>query len=352
VSAAEINRLQGLLGRVAAGEAHIVQCGDCAEDPAECTAGYVARKRALLDILAGTMTLVTEKPVVRVGRIAGQFAKPRSKPTELVGGEELPVFRGHMVNTPEPDPVGRQPNPQRMLAGYEAAREAMRHLDQASTVDRPGPEPVVWTSHEALLLDYECPMLREDGNGQTYLASTHWPWIGWRTSQVDGAHVALLSIVANPVACKVGPDVTVDQLLRLCALLDPHRRPGRLTLIARIGAREVARRLPPLVAAVRRAGHPVIWLVDPMHANTVTTPDGTKTRFVATITRETRAFVHAVHKGGGIAGGLHLETTPDPVTECVRDEARLDELRTKYTSACDPRLNPQQAVAVVSAWPG
>lgn len=352
VSPADVRRLHGVLSRVATGEAHIVQCGDCAEDPAECTPGYIARKRAVLDILAGTMMMVTQKPVVRVGRVAGQFAKPRSKPTELVGGEELPVFRGHMVNSPEPDPEGRRPDPSRMLTGYDAAREAMRHLGWASTMDRLGSDPLVWTSHEALLLDYELPMVREDSGRQAYLASTHWPWIGWRTSQVDGPHVALLSIVANPVACKVGPDMTADRLLRLCARLDPDRRPGRLTLIARMGAREVARRLPPLVAAVRRAGHPAIWLVDPMHGNTVTTPDGTKTRFVETITREVRAFVRAVHCGGGVAGGLHLETTPDPVTECVRNEAYLDEVRIKYTSACDPRLNPQQAAAVVSAWPG
>jgi 3-deoxy-7-phosphoheptulonate synthase len=348
----DVHTLRSLLARVAAGQLHVVQSGDCAEDPAECTPGYIARKTALLDVLAGVVKMITHKPVLRVGRMAGQFTKPRSKPTELVGDVELPVYRGHMVNSPEPDLVLRQPDPNRLLAGYRAASDAMRYLGWRDRAWQPRAEAPVWTSHEALLLDYEIPMLRRDDKGQALLTSTHWPWIGDRTNQVDGAHVALLAEVANPVACKVGPRMTADNLVALCERLDPRRMPGRLTLIARLGANAVAERLPPLVAAVRAAGHPVIWLTDPMHGNTVSGPDGLKTRFLETVIREVKHFQCAVSAEHGIAGGLHLETTPDDVTECVANESMLDQVCDKYTSFCDPRLNPKQAISVVSVWRG
>lgn len=352
VSAEDTRRLRRLLVKVATAEAHVVQAGDCAEDPAECTAGYIARKAGLLDVLAGTMKLITHKPVLRSARIAGQFAKPRSSPTEWVGGCELPVYRGHMVNCPEPDPDRRRPDPDRLLTGYRAASDAMHHLGWWGPSGRAAIDPPVWTSHEALLLDYEIPMMRRDDEGQWLLTSTHWPWIGERTRQVDGAHVALLAKVVNPVACKVGPSMQADELLTLCERLDPRRELGRLTLIARMGADSVAERLPPLVAAVAAAGHPVIWLTDPMHGNTVTAQDGLKTRLLETIVREVEQFQSAVLAAGGVPGGLHLESTPDEVTECVRDESCLDDAGTKYTSFCDPRLNPAQAVSVVTAWRG
>ncbi|WP_327433004.1 MULTISPECIES: 3-deoxy-7-phosphoheptulonate synthase [unclassified Streptomyces] len=348
----DVLALRELLARVAIGEAHVVQAGDCAEDPTECTAGYVARKAGLLDVLAGTLKMITHTPVVRVGRMAGQFAKPRSRPTEVIGGTELPVYRGHMVNSPEPDPELRRPDPRRLLDGYAAAQEAVRHL---GWLDDGRPSvicPPVFTSHEALLLDYELPMVRRDEEGGLLLTSTHWPWIGERTRQPDGAHVALLSQVVNPVACKVGPNMSVRDLLTLCEKLDPERKPGRLTLIARMGADLVSERLPSLVWAVRAAGHPVIWLTDPMHGNTVTAPDGLKTRFVETVVREVEGFQCAVRTSGGIAGGLHLETTPDHVTECVTGVADIAHVGDKYTSFCDPRLNPVQAASVVSAWRG
>jgi 3-deoxy-7-phosphoheptulonate synthase len=346
----DVHTLRSLLARVAAGQLHVVQSGDCAEDPAECTPGYVARKIALLDTLAGVLEMVTHKPVLRVGRIAGQFGKPRSKPTERVGDVELPVYRGHMVNRPEPDPLLRQPAPSRLLAGYRAARDAMRYLGWCDPAWQPLVEASVWTSHEALLLDYEIPMLRQDDEGRPLLTSTHWPWIGDRTNQVDGAHVALLAEVVNPVACKVGPRTSPEDLVALCERLDPCRTAGRLTLIARLGADAVAERLPPLVAAVRAAGHPVVWLTDPMHGNTVSGPDGLKTRFLETVIREVENFQCAVSAEQGAAGGLHLETTPDDVTECVANESMIDQVGDKYTSFCDPRLNPKQAISVVSAW--
>lgn len=347
VEAESLSSLRGLLARVAAGQAQVLQAGDCAEDPAECTARDVERKVGLLNVLAGVMTRITRLPVVRVGRIAGQYAKPRSAPTEWVGGVELPVYRGHLVNGPEPDLEARRPDPWRLLAGYRAASQVVAHL---SSTPRTRVDPAVWTSHEALLLDYEIPMLRRDRAGRLALTSAHWPWIGERTRQLDGAHVALLADVVNPVACKVGPRMEVAELLALCARLDPDREPGRLTLIARMGADATTDLLPRLVRAVRAAGHPVIWLVDPMHANTVTTAEGRKTRVVETIIREVTAFQLAVRAAGGVPGGIHLETTPDDVTECVDAQCGTDSIGENYTSLCDPRLNPRQAVSVVSAW--
>ncbi|NSC25460.1 3-deoxy-7-phosphoheptulonate synthase [Streptomyces albus subsp. chlorinus] len=347
VDTESLRRLRELLAGVATGQAQVVQAGDCAEDPAECTAGDVERKVGLLNVLADVMGALARRPVVRVGRIAGQYAKPRSARTEWVGGVELPVYRGHMVNGPEPDPEARRPDPRRLLAGYRAASRLMAHLGPTS---RARAEPAVWTSHEALLLDYEIPMLRRDRQGRAALTSTHWPWIGERTRQLEGAHVALLADVVNPVACKVGPRTTVAEALGLCARLDPEREPGRLTLIARMGADATMDLLPPLVRAVRAAGHPVIWLVDPMHANTVTTAEGRKTRVVETIVREVVAFQAAVRSAGGTPGGIHLEATPDDVTECVDAHRGTHRIGENYTTLCDPRLNLRQAVSVVSAW--
>lgn len=349
VDADAVWTLRAALASVAAREALIVQAGDCAEDPAECTAVHVARKAALLDVLAEVLKVKSQQPVVRVGRMAGQFAKPRSKPVELVGDVQLPVYRGHMVNSPEPDPDSRRPDPYRLISGYHAAREVVTHLGW-NHPGLPRIGPLVWVSHDALLLDYEIPMSRQDAAGMPMLASTHWPWIGERTRQVNGPHVALLAEVINPVACKVGPELTVKELIELCDRLDPDRIPGRLTLISRIGADLVAEKLPPLVAAVRATGHPVIWLCDPMHGNTVGTPDGRKTRFVETIIREVRQFTVAVETAGGVAGGLHLETTPDDVTECVSRGGHINRVGDRYTTFCDPRLNPQQAIEVATAW--
>jgi 3-deoxy-7-phosphoheptulonate synthase len=296
----------------------------------------------MLNTLAAVMEEKTRSPVIRVGRIAGQFAKPRSRPTELVNGRELPVFRGHLVNGPEPVTHRRLATPERLVAGYRAARDAFEILRRR--------EEPVWTSHDAVLLDYELPMLRPGRDGQVFLASTHWPWAGVRTGRADGAHIAMLALVANPVACKVGPTVDLDELLSVCERLDPLREPGRLTLISRMGADAVAATLPPLVEAVRTAGHPAIWLCDPMHGNTVTGPGGRKTRLLDTVAREVREFQAAVERAGGIAGGLHLETTPDDVTECVPDASHLEGAGGAYTTLCDPRLNPDQAVEIVSTW--
>ncbi|WP_186768285.1 3-deoxy-7-phosphoheptulonate synthase [Streptomyces qinzhouensis] len=353
VRSEDVATMRALLGKVALGEAMVVQSGDCSEDPQDCTPHRVARKAAVLELLAGALGLITGKPVLRAGRIAGQFAKPRSRATEVVDGVVLPAFRGHMVNGPEPDRESRLADPLRILTGYMAASDIVEHLGwRERAAGRDVVEPLVWTSHEALLLDYEIPMLRMDEQGRLFLGSTHWPWIGDRTRGVDGAHVALLHQVSNPVACKVGPAMEPEELVALCERLDPWRDPGKLTLIARMGAPLVADRLPRLVEAVRRAGHPVIWLTDPMHGNTVTAPSGHKTRLVETVSLEVSRFVAAVSGAGGVPGGLHLETTPDDVTECVTGEDDLGSVGERYTSFCDPRLTPWQAVSVISSWAG
>ncbi|MFJ2645169.1 3-deoxy-7-phosphoheptulonate synthase [Streptomyces sp. NPDC087420] len=353
VRAEDVRRLRTLLARVARGEALVVQAGDCAENPDECDAAYVSRKSAVLDLLAATLKAATHKPVVRVGRIAGQFAKPRSRPFERIGDLELPVYRGHMVNGPEHDPESRRHDPLRLLTSYMTACDVMEHLGwrgPEAPGQQPQVEPRLWTSHEALVLDYEVPMMRELGDGGRWLGSTHWPWIGERTRQLDGAHLDLVAGIVNPVAVKVGPATTPEDVTVLCERLDPLREPGRLTLIARMGAEAVADRLPPLVEAVRVAGHPVIWLSDPMHGNTVVGPDGHKTRLLETMAREIRGFLRAVTDVGGTAGGLHLETTPDDVLECATDLSVYEEKAVRRTSLCDPRLNPGQAVSLVSAW--
>ncbi|MDQ0598293.1 3-deoxy-7-phosphoheptulonate synthase [Streptomyces canus] len=348
----DVHTLRSRLASVAAGEALVVQSGDCAEDPQECTAGHVRRKTAVLDLLASTLKMLTGKPVLRVGRMAGQFAKPRSNDFEQIGDLALPVYRGHMVNSPVPCPESRRPDPLRILTGYMAAGDIMEHLGWRAPALRtwPGAEPLVWTSHEALLLDYEVPMVRDLGDSTRWLGSTHWPWIGERTRQLDGAHMDLLSDVVNPVACKVGPSMTPEELTSLCERLDPLREPGRLTLISRMGADAVGERLPALVTAVRSAGHPVIWLCDPMHGNTITAPGGRKTRLLTTMASEVQRFGLAVAAAGGTAGGLHLETTPDDVTECAADASALGRIGERHTTFCDPRLNSRQAVSLVTAW--
>jgi 3-deoxy-7-phosphoheptulonate synthase len=356
VRLSDVLRFRSLLARVAQGEALVIQAGDCAENPDECTAEHVWRKSALLDTLTAALEVDTGKAVLRVGRIAGQFAKPRSHLLENVAGRELPVYRGHMINSPLPTPDGRRHDPLRLLSAYMTAGDVMDHLGwHGSSASLQGPggpaaESAVWTSHEALVLDYELPLTRRLGDGQHLLGSTHWPWIGERTRRLDGAHVELITDAVNPVAVKIGPTMTENEITALCTRLDPGHEPGRLTLISRMGADVVGQRLPPLVRTVARAGHPVIWLCDPMHGNTVTDPHGCKTRLLPTMAHEIREFRRAVASEGGVAGGLHLETTPDDVLECVDDLRALEGAASLRTTLCDPRANPEQAITLVSTW--
>ncbi|WP_306667790.1 3-deoxy-7-phosphoheptulonate synthase [Streptomyces sp. rh34] len=353
VDTEQVLALRGALATAARGEALVLQAGDCAEHPDECRASPMEAKAALVHRLADLLGAESGLPVIRVGRIAGQFAKPRSRPLEETPGSgRLPVYRGHMVNLPAPDAHSRRPDPLRLLMCFMTAREAMEHLGWRADADWQAreAEDLLWTSHEALLMDYEQPQLRPTGDDRLLLGSTHWPWIGERTRQLDGAHVDLLSRVVNPVACKVGPGMTPDELVELCARLDPHRDPGRLALIVRMGPDLVTARLPALARAVQDAGHPVLWLCDPLHANTVKRPDGTKTRHVATAVDEVRRFSECLNGVGAQGRGLHLETSPYAVDECVGGPAGAVPAAMGAASLCDPRLGPAQAAEVVAAW--
>jgi 3-deoxy-7-phosphoheptulonate synthase len=348
----EIRAARRALAAVARGTAMLVQAGDCAESFHECTPSASRAKIETIDRLAARLAAAAGRDVVRIGRLGGQFAKPRSQPTETCAGRELPVFRGHMVNSEVPSRGARQPDPRRMLWAYQASGrvlEAVReYRARLGAAGRSGP----WASHEALVLDYESPLVREDpGTGQAYLTSTHLPWIGERTRQPDHAHVDLLASVDNPVACKIGPSADPDTVARLCALLDPGREPGRLTLIVRLGHDAVETVLPGIVRAVRAGGHPVVWVSDPMHGNTLKTADGVKTRYLRHIEAELRAVRDVLRRHGEHPGGVHLEVAAGEVTECVGGAvATEDDLDAHYTTLCDPRLSPAQAGALLDGW--
>ncbi|QNP74840.1 3-deoxy-7-phosphoheptulonate synthase [Streptomyces roseirectus] len=331
-------RLADELAAVAAGEALVLQAGDCAESFDELSPAHTEAKLDVLDAVADRMAELAGRPVVRIGRLGGQFAKPRSAPTEVVDGRVLPAFRGHAVNSAGPDPAERRPDPRRLLCAYTASDLVLSRLTR-----RPHP---LWASHEALLLDYEAPLVRFE-NGRRYLSSAHLPWLGYRTSQPDHAHVALLAGMANPVAVKIGPSTTPEQAVRLCAVLDPDRRPGRLTLIARLGRAQVRTRLAPVVTAVLAAGHPAVWLCDPSHGNTFSLDNGVKTRRLADMVAEARTFHDLLTECGARPGGLHLELAADDVTECVGGGIEEADLRLRYRSLCDPRLNPGQALLLL-----
>jgi 3-deoxy-7-phosphoheptulonate synthase len=332
----DVRAVRTALAEVAGSRAYVVQGGDCAEP-----FGVAARRGALakdriLGALAERISRAIDVPVLTVGRLAGQFAKPRSEPTEVVDGQVVPTFRGLAVNSPHPVAALRVPDARRMITAYRTARAVM------------GEPHGMWVSHEALLLDYEEALVRTDPRtGSSYLASTHFPWIGERTRDPDGGHVAFLSGIDNPVGCKIGPTAVPEDVAALCAKLDPEREPGRLTLICRLGPR-ARTLLPPLVRAVREAGHPVVWMCDPMHANTRITNAGVKTRYLDDVVGEAAAFHETVGELGEWPGGLHLELAGEDVTECVGGSRVPDEsaLSRRYTSLCDPRLNNEQALLV------
>lgn len=354
VAPEEIRELAGHLSAVAGGRGLVLQLGDCAESLERSGAGSAADNAVVLTSLGDDLAASAGCPVVRVGRIGGQLAKPRSRPTEVCEGVVLPAFRGHLVNSDCPTEAGRVPDPDRMRRGYRASAEVHAELRACRQVapsgHRRGSGP--WSSHEALVLDYEGPLVRtEPASGWRYLASTHFPWVGDRTRQPTHAHVALLASVGNPLACKVGPTAGVEEILAVVEALDPERTPGRLTLVARMGSDRVAQILPPFLQAVRDAGHPVIWLCDPMHGNTIVR-QGRKTRVLADVISEVRQFRDALAACDLHAGGLHLETATDAVTECLGAGVEERHLPTGYTSLCDPRLNLEQTRLVLDAWHG
>jgi len=395
VFAGEARNLQSLLGHVAAGNAFLLQAGDCAESFEEFSANNIREKLRVILQMAVVLTYSLGVPVTKVGRIAGQFAKPRSAMYERIGDVDLPSFRGHIVNDPTPTPAARVPNPERLVQAYHqsastlnlvraftkggfadlsrvhawtqefvgSSREGRRYERLANEIDRALRfmracgidtentsalhEVDVYTSHEALLLGYEEALTRQDSlTGGWYDCSAHMLWIGERTRQLDGAHIEFLRGVGNPVGCKIGPDASPDYVLELCDALNPSRVPGRLSLITRMGPSRVEQVLPPILAAVRDAGHPVVWVCDPMHANTFTAPNGRKTRHFEDIAAEFAAFVASHQAEGTWPGGVHIELTGENVTECLggAEEILDTHLDDRYETVCDPRLNARQSL--------
>jgi 3-deoxy-7-phosphoheptulonate synthase len=356
----EVSALGDALCRAAAGEAFVVQAGECSERFGIRGRRDGAVNAALIARTAVRVSAASERPVLTVGRLAGQFAKPRSFPTETIGRRVLPAFRGLLVNCFETTEAARRADPDRLLAGYAAARGISEAVRQevgsatnawAGTRRRAGKwtHQGLWFSHEALLLPFEEAMVRSTPDGRRYLSSTHWPWIGVRSGGVQSAHVEFLSGVVNPVSYKVGPDSSADAVVGVCDKLDPERTLGRLTLVCRLGARAVGELLPGIVTAVRRAGHPVLWLCDPMHANTVRLPSGRKTRYLADVLDEVATYFAVHQELGSWPGGVQLETSGSDVTECLGGAGgptEPNELDRRYDTTCDPRLNPRQVETV------
>lgn len=395
VFAGEARQLQDALAEVAAGRAFLLQAGDCAESFADWSADAIRDKLKVILQMAAVLTYGAGVPVIKVGRIAGQFAKPRSAPTEWVDGLELPAFRGHIVHDDAPTAEARVPDPARLLAAYHQSASTLnllraftrggfadlsqvhlwnqefvarspagqRYEAIAAEIERalrfmracgidPEHAPALhqvdlWTSHEALLLDWEEAMTRRDSlSGDFYDCSAHMVWVGERTRALDGAHIEFLRGLHNPLAAKVGPSMTPADVIALCEALDPDRVPGRLTLVARMGSPRVRTALPPLLAAVAAAGHPVVWACDPMHGNTFVSEGGRKTRHFEDILDEIRGFFAVHREAGSWPGGVHVELTGDDVTECLgggHEVAEVD-LALRYTTTCDPRLNAGQSL--------
>lgn len=395
VFAGEINRLQDDLANVAKGKAFLLQGGDCAESFSEFNADKIRDTFKVLMQMAVVMTFSASCPVVKVGRIAGQYAKPRSSGSETIDGVELPSYRGDIINDINFTDEARQPDPERLVTAYHQAASTLnllrafaqggfadlhqvhawnqnfvtnsplsnKYQDLASQIDQTlrfmeacgmtsanTPqlrETTLYTSHEALLLGYEEALTRQDSlSGNWYDCSAHMLWIGDRTRQPDHAHVEFLRGVKNPIGIKVGPTTQIDDLERLLAILNPENEAGRITLIARMGADKITEHLPALVRAVKASGQQVIWSSDPMHGNTIKASSGYKTRSVEAILKEMKGFFEVHRAEGTHAGGVHFEMTGQNVTECIGGAYMISEqdLADRYHTHCDPRLNGEQAL--------
>jgi 3-deoxy-7-phosphoheptulonate synthase len=392
VFAGECDQLRERLAAVARGEAFVLQGGDCAETFAGATAESVRGKLQTVLQMAVVLTYGASVPVVKIGRMAGQFAKPRSSSTEVRDGVELPAYRGDAVNGLDFTAAARAHDPDRLVRAYHysavtlnlcrafttggyadlhqvhawnqdfvrASPAGQRYDRLAGEIDRAlafmracGAEPdelrtvELYSSHEALLLPYEHALTRIDARtGAAYDLSAHFPWIGERTRAIDGAHVAFAEGIRNPIGLKVGPGATPDDLRALVRRLSPDGEPGRLTLITRLGAGRIRTLLPPLVQAVQAEGIPVAWVCDPMHGNTFEAPGGYKTRRFDDVLAEVQGFFEVHRRLGTHPGGIHIELTGDNVTECVggSHEIAATDLHQRYETACDPRLNRSQAL--------
>ena len=395
VFAGEARRLKSLLGDVAEGKAFLLQGGDCAESFKEFHADNIRDTFRLILQMAVVLTFAGGKPVVKVGRIAGQFAKPRSEPIETIDGVTLPSYRGDIVNGMAFEPSERSPDPERLLKAYgqsaatlnllrafagggyadlynihrwtlgfvQDSPQGARYHELSEKISEslafmsaigitPETQPDLrrvefFTSHEALLLGFEEAMTRVDStSGDWYDTSAHMLWIGERTRQLDGAHIEYMRGIKNPIGVKCGPTMEPDDLLRLIDALNPANEPGRLTLIGRFGSDKIGDRLPRLMAATKRSGRSVVWSTDPMHGNTLKASNGYKTRPFDRVLSEVRSFIDVAQSEGVHPGGVHLEMTGQNVTECTGGARALseDELSHRYHTHCDPRLNADQAL--------
>jgi 3-deoxy-7-phosphoheptulonate synthase len=392
VFAGECDQLKDRLAAVARGEAFVLQGGDCAETFEGSTADAVRTKVETLLQMAVVLTYAASVPVVKIGRMAGQFAKPRSRPTESRDGIELPAYRGEAVNGSDFTPEARRPDPARLLRAYHSAAVTLnlcrafthggyadlhevhawnrdfvaespagrRYEQLAGEIDRAlsfmkacGADPdelhgvELYSSHEGLLLEYERALTRSDSRtGLPYDVSAHLLWIGERTRDLNGAHVEFFSHIRNPIAVKLGPTASPDDALALIERLNPDQEPGRLTFITRLGANAVRDLLPPLVERVTEHGSPVAWMCDPMHGNTFDAPSGRKTRRFDHVVDEVAGFFEVHRALGTHPGGIHVEFTGDDVTECVGGGHEIveDDLDQRYETACDPRLNRRQSL--------
>jgi 3-deoxy-7-phosphoheptulonate synthase len=392
VFAGECDLLKARLAAVARGEAFLLQGGDCAETFGGATADNLRNKLKTLLQMAVVLTYAASVPVVKVGRIAGQYAKPRSSITETRDGVTLPAYRGDAVNGLEFTPEARTPDPWRLLRTYYSSSATLnlarafatggyadlrqvhawnqdfvagspsgeRYERLANEIDRAlnfmhacGVDPEefhtveLYASHEALILEYERALTRIDSRtGLPYDTSAHMLWVGERTRDLGGAHVEFASMIRNPIGVKLGPTTTPEVALALVDKLDPDREPGRLTFISRMGAGRVREALPPLVEKVTASGAEVAWVCDPMHGNTFEAPSGHKTRRFDDVLDEVRGYFDVHRELGTHPGGIHVELTGDDVTECIGGGAEIfvDDLHQRYTSACDPRLNRSQSL--------
>ena len=389
----EVEALKSNLAEVAAGTKFLLQGGDCAESFADCNAPAIVNRIKILLQMSLVLVHGSEKPVVRVGRFAGQYAKPRSSDNETRDSVTLPAYRGDLVNRKFFDEASRIPDPDLMLRAYERAAltlnytralvrggladlhhpenwnigfiqkselateyahildsvsHALRFMENVLGVHAEAMRHVdVFTSHEALHLPYEQAITRTEGSSW-YNLSTHFPWVGARTASIDGAHIEYFRGIANPIAIKVAAATSPEMCLRLLDTLDPVREPGRITLIHRFGVEKIESCLPPLIRAIRASGRTVVWCCDPMHGNTKTTTTGVKTRHFADILKELESSFDAHQSEGSSLGGVHLELAGEDVTECIGGASGIQEsdLARAYKSDVDPRLNYEQALEV------
>ena len=391
VFAGEVDILKDRLAQAAQGKAFLLQGGDCAETFVDATADRIRNRVKTLLQMAVVLTYGASMPVVKMGRMAGQFAKPRSSDTETREELTLPAYRGDAVNGYDFTLASRTPDPTRLLQAYNTSASTLNliraftmggfadlrsvHEWNKGFIDNPANSKYetmakdidraikfmaacganfselrtteFYTSHEGLLFDYERPMTRIDSRtGTPYDTSAHFIWVGERTRQLDGAHVDFLSRVRNPMGVKLGPNTSVDDVMALIEKLDPNHEPGRLTFITRMGADKIREALPKLVTAVRDAGFQPLWITDPMHGNGITTANGYKSRRFDDVMNEVRGFFEVHRDLGTFPGGVHVELTGDDVAECLGGSEHIDEitLESRYESLCDPRLNHSQSL--------